>query len=39
LQDEFEDMLGDVNYMQDSMTRSYGIPDDLDEEALESGKR
>ena len=37
MQDEFSDMMDEVNYLQDTVTRSYGVPEDLDEEDLEAG--
>lgn len=38
MQDDFADMLDEVGYLQDTVTRSYGVPEDLDEEDLEAGR-
>ena len=37
IQDEMEDLLEQANEIQETMGRSYGLPDDLDEADLEAG--
>jgi charged multivesicular body protein 5 len=37
IQDEMEDLLGQANEFQDVLSRSYGLPDDIDEMDLEAG--
>jgi hypothetical protein len=34
MQDDLEDMLEEADEIQQIMSRSYGLPDDCDEEAL-----
>ena len=36
LQDELADMMEDANMIQESLGRTYGLPDDIDEEDLEA---
>lgn len=38
IQDEMEDLLEQSNEIQEVMGRSYGVPDDLDEDDLQAGK-
>lgn len=37
IQDEMEDLLEQANEIQEVMGRSYGVPDDLDEDDLQAG--
>ncbi len=37
LQDEMEDLMDMANEVQETIGRSYGLPDDLDEADLEAG--
>lgn len=37
IQDEMEDLLEQANEIQETLGRSYGVPDDIDEDALEAG--
>ncbi|CAO3638386.1 unnamed protein product [Cunninghamella blakesleeana] len=39
LQDEMEDLLSQANEVQETLGRSYNLPDDIDEDDLEAGKR
>lgn len=39
MQDDMEDMLDDVNEIQESLGRQYGVPDNIDEADLEAGTR
>lgn len=38
MHDEMEDMLERANEIQESLGRSYAVPDELDEDDLEAGK-
>lgn len=38
LQDEMEDMLDIANEVQDTLGRTYGMPDDVDDADLEAGE-
>ena len=37
MQDEMEDMLEQANEVMETMGRSYGLPEDVDEDDLEAG--
>ena len=37
LQDEMEDLMEQANEVQESLGRSYNLPDDVDEADLEAG--
>ncbi len=39
MQDDLEDMLEQVNEVQEIMSRSYGVPDDIDEDELQAGTK
>ncbi|CAG8793810.1 13132_t:CDS:2, partial [Acaulospora morrowiae] len=36
IQDDMEDLLEQANQIQDSLGRTYGLPEDIDEEELEA---
>lgn len=37
MQDEMEDLLEQANEVQEIMSRSYGVPQDIDEDELQAG--
>lgn len=37
MQDEMEDLMEQANDMQEMISRSYGLPDDVDEDELNAG--
>jgi charged multivesicular body protein 5 len=37
IQDDMEDMLEQANEIQEALGRSYGLPEDVDEDTLEAG--
>lgn len=37
LQDDMEDMLEQANEIQEALGRTYGVPEDIDEDELEAG--
>ncbi len=37
MQDDMEDMMEQANDMQEMISRSYGLPDDVDEDELNAG--
>ena len=37
IQDEMEDLMEAANEVQETIGRSYGVPDDIDEADLEAG--
>jgi charged multivesicular body protein 5 len=38
LQDEMEDLMEQANEVQETLGRTYNLPDDIDEDDLEAGK-
>lgn len=38
IQDEMEDMLDQANEIQEALSRTYGLPEDIDEADLEAGR-
>jgi charged multivesicular body protein 5 len=38
IQDEMEDLFEQANEIQETLGRSYGLPDDIDEDDLEAGQ-
>jgi charged multivesicular body protein 5 len=38
MQDELEDLLEEANLVQESLGRSYGLSEDIDEADLDAGK-
>lgn len=38
MQYDMEDLIDQANEVQESMSRSYGVPDELDEADLEAGE-
>jgi charged multivesicular body protein 5 len=37
MQDDLDDLLQQANEVQETLGRSYGLPDDVDEDELEAG--